>query len=330
MPIRENKAGDLHRGLRRDDGHVRANNIARGILKYATNGKVRLAGLICNSRNTDREADLIEALAKLGTQMIHFVPRDNQVQRAELRRMTVIEYSPEHRQADEYRELARKIAENKMLVVPTPLQMEELEELLMEFGIIADEDESRWASPRRRARSAAPKGDDDDGEEGRRHHGGVDPGDDRPGARGLPGEGEEEARAAPRAERSRGRRLRQVEPEDGPRGHERPRLRLRRREGRGLGPIRDMVHVSHGPVGCGWYSWGTRRNLMSGVNGVSSFAMQFTSDFQEKDIVYGGDKKLAVLLGRRRTCSRSRRGSRSCRSAPWASSATTSTRSRSR
>ncbi len=62
------------------------------------------------------------------------------------------------------------------------------------------------------------------------------------------------------------------------------------------GPIRDMVHVSHGPVGCGWYSWGTRRNLMSGVNGVTSFAMQFTSDFQEKDIVYGGDKKLAKLL----------------------------------
>ncbi|HEX9050864.1 MAG TPA: nitrogenase molybdenum-iron protein alpha chain [Anaeromyxobacter sp.] len=62
------------------------------------------------------------------------------------------------------------------------------------------------------------------------------------------------------------------------------------------GPIRDMVHVSHGPVGCGWYSWGTRRNLMSGKNGVSSFAMQMTSDFQEKDIVYGGDKKLAQLL----------------------------------
>jgi nitrogenase molybdenum-iron protein alpha chain len=62
------------------------------------------------------------------------------------------------------------------------------------------------------------------------------------------------------------------------------------------GPIRDMVHVSHGPVGCGWYSWGTRRNLMSGINGVSNFAMQMTSDFQEKDIVYGGDKKLAVLL----------------------------------
>ena len=120
-----------------------ANNIAKGILKYATSGKVRLAGLICNSRNTDREAELIEALAKrLGTQMIHFVPRDNEVQRAELRRMTVIEYAPKHRQAEEYRTLARKIAENKKLVIPTPLSMEELEELLMEYGIMAAEDES--------------------------------------------------------------------------------------------------------------------------------------------------------------------------------------------
>lgn len=62
------------------------------------------------------------------------------------------------------------------------------------------------------------------------------------------------------------------------------------------GPIGDMVHVSHGPVGCGWYSWGTRRNLVSGISGVTQFAMQFTSDFQEKDIVYGGDKKLKTLL----------------------------------
>lgn len=74
--------------------------------------------------------------------MIHFVPRDNQVQRAELRRMTVIEYSPEHKQAEEYRTLAKKIFENKMLVIPTPLEMEELEELLMEFGIMEVEDET--------------------------------------------------------------------------------------------------------------------------------------------------------------------------------------------
>ncbi|NCO50970.1 MAG: nitrogenase molybdenum-iron protein alpha chain [Deltaproteobacteria bacterium] len=62
------------------------------------------------------------------------------------------------------------------------------------------------------------------------------------------------------------------------------------------GPIRDMVHVSHGPIGCGVYSWGTRRNLMHGIPGVTSFPMDFTSDFQERDIVYGGDKKLETLL----------------------------------
>src|SRR5512145_1262911 len=144
MPIRENKAEEIYIVCSGEMmAMYAANNISKGILKYATSGKVRLAGLICNSRNTDKEAELIEELARrLGTQMIHFVPRDNQVQRAELRRMTVIEYSAAHRQADEYRELARKIAENTMLVIPKPLQMEELEDLLMEFGVIDDEDES--------------------------------------------------------------------------------------------------------------------------------------------------------------------------------------------
>jgi nitrogenase iron protein NifH len=143
MPIRENKAEEIYIVVSGEMmAMYAANNISKGILKYSSSGNVRLAGLICNSRNTDREADLITALAeRLGTQMIHFVPRDNQVQRAELRRMTVIEYSPDHKQANEYRELARKIAENEKFVVPTPLTMDELEELLMEFGIMEVDDE---------------------------------------------------------------------------------------------------------------------------------------------------------------------------------------------
>ena len=115
----------------------------KGIVKYANSGGVRLAGLICNSRNTDREDELIMALAaKLGTQMIHFVPRDNVVQRAEIRRMTVIEYDPSANQADEYRQLASKIVANEKFVIPTPITMDELEELLMEFGIMDEEDMS--------------------------------------------------------------------------------------------------------------------------------------------------------------------------------------------
>ncbi len=63
------------------------------------------------------------------------------------------------------------------------------------------------------------------------------------------------------------------------------------------GPIKDMVHISHGPVGCGQYSWGTRRNYASGTVGVDNFTvLQVTSDFQEKDIVFGGDKKLEKLI----------------------------------
>ncbi|WP_142847680.1 nitrogenase molybdenum-iron protein alpha chain [Telmatospirillum sp. J64-1] len=63
------------------------------------------------------------------------------------------------------------------------------------------------------------------------------------------------------------------------------------------GPIKDMIHISHGPVGCGQYSWASRRNYYVGVTGVNSFGtMQFTSDFQEKDIVFGGDKKLEKLI----------------------------------
>jgi nitrogenase iron protein NifH len=144
MPIRENKAQEIYIVCSGEMmAMYAANNIAKGIVKYANSGGVRLAGLICNSRNTDREDELIMALAeRMGTFMIHFVPRDNVVQRAEIRRMTVIEYDPSHKQADEYRSLAAKIADNKRLVIPTPISMDELEDLLMEFGIMEAEDES--------------------------------------------------------------------------------------------------------------------------------------------------------------------------------------------
>ena len=83
------------------------------------------------------------ALAKkLGTQLIHFVPRDNIVQHAELRRQTVIQYAPDSKQANEYRELARKIHENcGKGVIPTPITMDELEQMLLDFGIMKTEEQ---------------------------------------------------------------------------------------------------------------------------------------------------------------------------------------------
>ena len=138
MPIRENKAQEIYIVVSGEMmAMYAANNICKGIVKFAEAGGVRLGGLICNSRKVDREAELIEALAeRLGTQMVHFVPRNNDVQRAEIQRKTVIEWNNTAAQADEYRSLARKIDANQKFVVPTPLEIDELETLLVDFGMM--------------------------------------------------------------------------------------------------------------------------------------------------------------------------------------------------
>lgn len=137
MPMREGKAQEIYIVCSGEMmAMYAANNICKGIVKFAEAGGVRLGGLICNSRKVDNEETMIVAFAKkLGTQMIHFVPRENVVQRAEINRKTVIEYEPTHAQADEYRMLAKKIDVNKNFVIPTPLEIEELESLLIEYGV---------------------------------------------------------------------------------------------------------------------------------------------------------------------------------------------------
>ena len=71
------------------------------------------------------------------------MPRDNIVQHAELRRMTVIEYAPDSGQAEQYRTLAQKIHDNVgQGTIPTPITMDELEDMLMEHGIMKAVDES--------------------------------------------------------------------------------------------------------------------------------------------------------------------------------------------
>ena len=138
MPIRDGKAEEIYIVCSGEMmAMYAANNICKGIMKFAQSGNVRLGGLICNSRAVDNEREMIEELArKLGTQMIAFVPRDNDVQRAEINRKTVIEWNPTVKQADAYRTLARAIAGNQMFVIPTPLAIEELEQLLMDYGLM--------------------------------------------------------------------------------------------------------------------------------------------------------------------------------------------------
>lgn len=138
MPIREGKAQEIYIVC---SGEMMAlyaaNNISKGIRKYATTGGVRLGGLICNSRKVDNERELVEQVAaKIGTQMVHFVPRDNAVQHAENQKKTVIECTPDVPQADEYRALSKKVLNNTMLVIPNPMNIEELETILQEYGAL--------------------------------------------------------------------------------------------------------------------------------------------------------------------------------------------------
>jgi nitrogenase iron protein NifH len=137
MPIREGKAKEIYIVVSGEMmAMYAANNICKGIVKFAEAGGVRLGGVICNSRNVDNEREMIEAFAaKLGTQMIHFIPRENMVQKAEINRKTVIEFDPTHSQADEYRTLARKIEANEMHVIPQPMSTDELEKLLIDYGL---------------------------------------------------------------------------------------------------------------------------------------------------------------------------------------------------
>ncbi len=141
MPMREGKAQEIYIVCSGEMmAMYAANNICKGIVKFAEAGGVRLGGLICNSRKVDNEREMIAEFARrLGTQMIHFLPRDNDVQRAEINRKTVIEWNPRAPQADEYRALAWKIDNNEMFVIPKPLKIEKLESLLLEYGLLMEE-----------------------------------------------------------------------------------------------------------------------------------------------------------------------------------------------
>jgi nitrogenase iron protein NifH len=137
MPIREGKAQEVYIVASGEMMAVyAANNICKGLVKYAKQSGVRLGGVICNSRKVDREQEFIEEFtASIGTQMIHFVPRDNIVQRAEFNKKTVTEFDETQNQAHEYSELGRKIIDNQNFVIPKPLSMDQLESMVVKYGL---------------------------------------------------------------------------------------------------------------------------------------------------------------------------------------------------
>jgi nitrogenase molybdenum-iron protein alpha chain len=65
-----------------------------------------------------------------------------------------------------------------------------------------------------------------------------------------------------------------------------------------LGPTSDIVNLVHGPIGCSFYAWLTRRNQTSasGEHGENFMTYALSTDMQESDIIFGGEKKLAAAI----------------------------------
>lgn len=64
-----------------------------------------------------------------------------------------------------------------------------------------------------------------------------------------------------------------------------------------LGPTRDIVNLVHGPIGCSFYAWLTRRNqTRAGENEDNYMTYAFSTDMQDENIVFGGEAKLKLAI----------------------------------
>ncbi len=65
-----------------------------------------------------------------------------------------------------------------------------------------------------------------------------------------------------------------------------------------MGPTSDIVNLVHGPIGCSFYAWLTRRNQTDAINdsGANYITYCMSTDMQDSDIIFGGEKKLAAAI----------------------------------
>jgi nitrogenase iron protein NifH len=114
-----------------------ANNICKAIARLSSRARsrCRLGGVICNAAPIANEEALVQEFAdRIGSWMVAYIPRDRIVQLAELHKQPVIEYAPDSNQAEKYRLLAETIHHNQRFDIPTPIEMDELETLALEFA----------------------------------------------------------------------------------------------------------------------------------------------------------------------------------------------------
>jgi nitrogenase molybdenum-cofactor synthesis protein NifE len=60
-----------------------------------------------------------------------------------------------------------------------------------------------------------------------------------------------------------------------------------------LNPVTDAAHLVHGPIGCATYTWDIRGSLSSGSE---MYRNSFSTDLRERDVIFGGETKLAECI----------------------------------
>ena len=111
-----------------------ANNICRGVRRYAQSGEVRLGGIIGNGRSSMGSPELIGRFAaEIGTHLTGLIPMSREITLAELDRKTVVEAFPESEAAAVFRRIAERMLTEDQPCIPAPMTDEEVEALCREY-----------------------------------------------------------------------------------------------------------------------------------------------------------------------------------------------------
>jgi nitrogenase iron protein NifH len=150
LPLRNRLADDVYIVTTCDPMAIyAANNICKGIKRFAERGEVFLGGIIYNGRSAVNEPSLVESFAqRLGTSVVGAIPMSEIIPRAEVRRKTVVEFAPESDTANRFRQMAESIQKNGKKTVPMPLSDEDLDEIneRVEYIMRNKEEEQSFAT----------------------------------------------------------------------------------------------------------------------------------------------------------------------------------------
>jgi len=128
MPLRRGLADDVFIVTSADFLSIyAANNICKGISRFAGRGGSPLGGIVYNVRGAIDDLTFVEEFAQsIDSKVIGAIPSDPTIMESEIYEKTVIEHKPASNIADIFRDIAMRIYENKKTVSPKPLSPEEL------------------------------------------------------------------------------------------------------------------------------------------------------------------------------------------------------------